>query len=166
MKKKKYEITFINEQNYPEKTQVSHTIISAADTFRDLLSCELKDQEGYWSDKDLSTVLIKEINDSFSLSKGGNESKQLKLPKINRIYKSTGEWIFGSIAVNRGMVLGFWKKEIVLGSDRGVHTMGIDHFWQCFQEYKKEEYPGEEEVKNFKEITPGTIVMNSNWPEE
>ncbi len=65
----KYEITFINEQKYPKKTQLSQTFTTTASSFKDLISEELKDHEGYWSDKDLVKVLIKKAE----VTKGHSE---------------------------------------------------------------------------------------------
>ena len=69
----KYEITFINDQKYPKKTQPSQTLNTTASSFKDLISEELKDHEGYWSDKDLVKVLIKKAEVTKNLSKSFNK---------------------------------------------------------------------------------------------
>ena len=104
----KYEITFINEQKYPKKTQLSQTLTTTASSFKDLISEELKDHEGYWSDKDLVKVLIKKAEvtkvDAEVINKN-HKLQQVRLPELNKAYKSTGELIFGSIAADRGVVI-------------------------------------------------------------
>jgi len=163
----KYEITFINEQKYPKKTQLSQTLNTTASSFKDLISEELKDHEGYWSDKDLVKVLIKKAEvtkvDAEVINKN-HKLQQVRLPELNKAYKSTGEWIFGSIAADRGVVMGYWKKHIVVGTDRGVHSIRLANFWEYFEEYSKEEYPSEKELKDFIELQPGIKLMDDNWP--
>lgn len=164
----KYEITFTNEIKHPKRKFLSQTLFGMeANSFAELLAEDLKDQGGYWSDKDLVQVLIKkeEITrvDAEVTSKN-HKLQKVVLPEIDKVYKSTGEWIFGSIAVDKGMVLGYWKKNIVVGTDRGVHSIRLANFWEYFEEYSKEEYPSENELKDFIESEPGIKLMNDDWP--
>ena len=57
----KYEITFVNKHKYPKSVQLSQTLVVAANNFQELLAEEVKDREGYWSDKDLTEVTIKKV---------------------------------------------------------------------------------------------------------
>ncbi len=57
----KYEITFVNKHKYPKKAQLSQTLVVEANNFQELLVGEVKDREGYWSDKDLAEVTIKKV---------------------------------------------------------------------------------------------------------